>query len=434
MDYDLIVIGAGWAGFNAARRAKGLGLKVALIEKEKIGGTCLNRGCIPTKTLIHSARVHSLIKKSKTFGVEVSASPTINFTELQNRKTKLIEQLRQGMEFMLRGIDFFNEEARVLSANVVKLASRELSAKYIVLATGSEPASLKGLEFDGRRIVSSDEILNLSQLPPLLLIVGGGVIGCEFASLFSSLGSKVCLIEYMPQLLPGQDKEVAKKLETVFKKKGIQVMTSTDASSQNLAVYDLVLVCVGRKPKVKSLGLEGIGVELKEGRIFVDDYLKTSVSNIYAAGDCCSKVMLAHLAAEQGRLVAENIASSAKPKKVSALTVPSCIFTDPEVASIGLAEEEARQQGITLKINKAHFLGSGMAHILDETEGFVKLISDEKSGQLIGASIIGPKATELIGILSLALSANLKTEVVLETVFAHPTLSECIHDALKSNA
>ncbi len=429
MDYDLVVIGAGWAGFNAAVRAKELGLKVCLIEKGQIGGTCLNRGCIPTKALIQSAKVYSLTKKSDLFGIN-TVNPQINFPKIQERKEKLIQQLRSGMQFMLKGIDFLNGEAQILSPEELKVAEQIIKTKIILIATGSKPMEIPGLKFDGKKIISSDDILNLKEIPKSLLIIGGGVIGCEFASLFSILGTQVSIVELMPQLLPGIDKEVAKKLEAIFKKKAIKVNTNTDAQSVDLNNYDLVLLCIGRAPEIGSLDLNKIGIKLDKGRIVIDEYLKTSVSNIYAAGDCATKTMLAHFAAYQGRTVAENIANPDNPRKADNQNIPNCIFTDPEIASVGLSEENAKDKGIAIKINKFDFFGSGMAHILEETEGFVKIISDTKTNVILGAFIIGPRATELIGILTLAVSSRLKISQIQETIFAHPTLSESIHEAL----
>ncbi|MFA5411075.1 MAG: dihydrolipoyl dehydrogenase [Candidatus Omnitrophota bacterium] len=417
MDYDLAIIGAGWAGFNAGIRAKELGLKVALIEKGEIGGTCLNRGCIPTKTLIQSAKIYSLAKKSANFGVQVQ-NPQINFTEIQARKEKIIRQLTSGIEFMLKGIEVIKGEAKIVSANKIEVNGREVPAKFILIATGSRPVELKGLKFDGKKILTSDDILNLKEVPRSLLIVGGGVIGCEFASLFANLGAEVTVAEKMPRLLPGEDSEVARKLEQVFKKKKIKVSVNTDATALDLNDYSLVLVCVGRAPAEK---------------IIVDEYLRTQDPNVYAAGDCTGKIMLAHFAAYQGRIAAENIASGAPLKKADNTSIPNCIFTDPEIASVGLSEEGAKNKGLDISVRKFDFLGLGMARILDESEGFIKIISDNKTGQILGASIIGPRATELIGILTLAVQSRLKLRQVQETIFAHPTVSESITDALKGN-
>lgn len=431
MDYDLVIIGAGWAGFNAALRAKELGLRVLIIEKGQIGGTCLNRGCIPTKALIQSAKVYSLTKKSPTFGIEVAATPKVDFAKIQERKDKIIQQLRNNIQFMLKGIDVINASAEIISNKEIKVENKVIKTKSILIACGSKPMELMGLKFDGKKVISSDEILNLKTIPQSLLIIGGGVIGCEFASLFSCLGTKVTVAEKMPHLLPGLDTEVAKRLEAIFKKKGIKVNTNTDAASLDLKEYDLALLCVGRTPATQNLGLEKIGLNLERGKIIVDDYLKTNIADIYAAGDCTGGIMLAHFAAYEGSLAAENIAHPQAPKEMDAQAVPNCIFTDPEIAGVGLSEEDAKNKGTEIKINKFDFLASGMARILDETEGFIKIISDAKTEEVLGASIIGPRATELIGILTLAVSARLKTSQLKNTIFAHPTLSEAIGEALK---
>lgn len=428
--YDLSIIGAGWAGFNAALTARGLGLKVCLIEKAKIGGTCLNLGCIPTKTLIQSAKIFSLAKKSQKFGLE-AIGPKLNFNKAQERKENIVQQLGQGMQLMLEGIDFLNAEARILSNEEIKAGNQAIKTKFILIATGSRPVELSQFKFDAKRIISSDDILNLKETPNSLLIIGGGVIGCEFASLFSCLETEVTIVEKMPQLLPGEDREIAKKIETIFKKKGIKVNTNTDATTLNLKDYSLILVCVGRAPETKNLGLDTLGVKLDKGKIVVNEYLQTNVANIYAAGDSTGKLCLAHFAAYQGRIAAENIANPANLKKADNPNIPNCIFCDPEIASVGLNEEKARHKNIDIKVNKFDFLGSGMARILDETEGFLKIISDTKTEEVLGASIIGPRATELIAILTLAVSSRLKISQIRSTVFAHPTLSESIYEALK---
>jgi dihydrolipoamide dehydrogenase len=430
--YDLAVVGAGWAGFNAALRARQLGLKVALIEKDKVGGTCLNRGCIPTKALIQSAKIYSLNKKSANFGIE-AASPQINFLKIQERKDKIVQQLQSGMQFRLKGIDFVSGQAQIFSPEGLKVGNDIINTKFILVATGSRPLELGELKFDGKKIISSDDILNLKEIPKSLLIIGGGVIGCEFASLFSTFGSSVSIIELMPQLLPGIDKEVARKLENIFKKKGVKVSTGTDAKTVDLKDYDLVLLSIGRQPETKDLDPEKFGVRLEKGKILVDEYLKTSISNIYAAGDCTGKIMLAHFAAYQGCVAAVNIVHPDKPKKADNTNIPNCIFTEPEIASVGLSQEEALGQGQDVRIDKFDFIGSGMARILDETEGFVKIISDKQSEQILGASIIGPRATELIGILTLSLQSHLKISQIRDTIFSHPTLSESISEAVKTD-
>lgn len=432
MDYDLAIIGAGWAGFNAAIRAKKLGLKVALIEKSQIGGTCLNRGCIPTKTLLRSAKIYTLAKKTKIFGIE-TISPQLNFNEVQIRKNKIIQQLQKGMESMLSGIDFLQGEARILSSDTLEVNSRKINTQFILIATGSKPVELGDLRFDGKKIISSDDILNLKEIPRSLLIIGGGVVGCEFASLFSTFGSQVSIIELMPQLLPGMDKEIAKKIETVFKKRGIQVEANRDARTLDLKNYELVLLSIGRAPLIESLGLDKLDIQLEKKRIIVDEYLRTSIPNIYSAGDCASKTMLAHFAAYQGGVAAENIATPLHLRKIGDANIPNCIFTDPEIGSVGLGEEEAKNKGLDIKINKFDFLSSGMARILEETEGFIKIISDKRTDEILGASIIGPCATELIGILTVAMQSHLTASQIKGVILAHPTLSEGITGALKEN-
>lgn len=430
MNYDVAIIGSGWAGFNAALKAKSLGLKVCLIEKSQLGGTCLNKGCIPTKALIQSSKVYSLSKKSAIFGIN-SENTRFDYKKIQERKEKIIQQLRQGMQAMLKGIDFFNGEANLVSNNEIKIGSQSLKTNYIVIASGSKPTELTDFKFDKKKIISSDELLQIESVPSSLLIVGGGVIGCEFASLFSSLGSKVTVVELLPQLIPGADLEIAKKLEIIFKKKNIKVNTNTDAKSLSLDGFDLILVCVGRSANSQILGLEKIGVKLDKGKILVDEFLKTNIDNIFAAGDCTGKYMLAHYAAYQGCIAAENIASGLSLNKADNKNVPSCIFTDPEIAFIGLSEQEAVSRGLEIKVNKFDFLASGMARILDETEGFIKVISEKNNEEILGASIIGPKATELISIFGLAISNKLKLSHIRSTIFAHPSLSESIHEVVK---
>ena len=425
--YDLAIIGAGWAGFNACLRAKELGVKVCLIDTG-IGGTCLNRGCIPTKALIQSAKIYALLKKSSGFGIEQD-NLRINFSKIQERKNKIIQQLMLGMQSRLNGIDFIKSRAEIISAQEIKVDTGIIKTKFILIATGSRSVELPGLKCDALKIITSDQILALEQIPSSLLIIGGGVIGCEFASLFSALGSQVTIVEKLPQLLPGEDKEVAKRIEVIFKKKGIRVNTNADAALMDLNVFTWVLVCVGRTPEITGLGLERLKVSLEKNRVVVNDYLQTSVSNIYAAGDCTAQVMLAHFAAYQGRLAVENMFAQ-HSQGLGNPVIPACIFTDPEIASVGLNEEKALLAGLPIQVHKFDFLGSAMARIIDETEGFIKIISHRQTEEIIGATIIGPKATELIATLSVAVWAHLKVSQIRAMIFAHPTLSESLHDSM----
>ncbi|MFA5005287.1 MAG: dihydrolipoyl dehydrogenase [Candidatus Omnitrophota bacterium] len=427
--YDLAIVGAGWAGFNAALRAKELSLQSCLIDSEALGGVCLNQGCIPTKTFIQSAKVYSLVKKASLFGVE-SKEATFDLNKLIERKEKIIQQLSAGMRFSLKGVDLISARAGILSVNQIQAGDKIIQAKNIIIATGSLPMELPQLKFDHKKIISSTELLNLKDIPETLLVIGGGVIGCEFASLFSGLGSKVTLVEKCAQLLPGFDADISRKLENVFKKRGIEVKTNSEVSESDTADFTLSLLCVGRAPNPGDLGLEKIGVKLDRNTVVVNDYLATSVENIYAAGDCTGKLMLAHYAAYQGKLAVDNIMG--KKIKADNAVVPNCIFTDPQVSGVGLSQAEAQAKGLNIKISKFDFLGSGAARILDEADGFIKVISDKDTGCLLGASIIGPQACELSAVFGVAISAHLNTEGLRKMIFAHPTLSESVQDSLKS--
>jgi len=426
--YDLAVIGAGWAGFNAALKAKESGLKVCLIECGAIGGTCLNRGCIPTKALIASAKIYSLVKKSSTFGIE-SDNPRINFSKIQERKNKLIWDLAQGMQSRLGEIDFIKSAAEIVSEHEIKIDTGKLSANFILIASGSHPVELAQLKFDGVKIISSDQLLSLPSVPKSLLIIGGGVIGCEFASLFSALGAEVSVLEKLSMLLQGEDKEVSRKIEVIFKKKGIQVYTGADLSAVDLNVYEKVLVCVGREPNIFGLGLEKLGIKLDKKGIAIDDYLRTNIANIYAAGDCTAKVMLAHYAAYQGLSAVENMISDNKYEADNSV-VPACIFCDPEIASVGLNEEKAVAAGLSVKVFKFDFRASSMARIIDEPDGFIKVVVNRNSEEVVGGCIVGPRATELISILTMAVSLHLKVSQIRAVIFAHPTLSESVRESI----
>jgi len=425
--YDVAIIGAGWAGYNAAKLAQKAGLRIVIIEKDAVGGTCLNRGCIPTKAFIQSAKIFSSAKKAGTFGVSLQ-TPSVSFEAIQQRKETLVKQLRQGMDFMLRGIDLLKGSARLISNNQIRVDDTVIDAKNIIIASGSRSYELPGFTFDGKTVISSDDVLRLTKQPKSMLIIGGGVIGCEFAGFFAALGTKITVVEKMSQLIPGLDSDLSRKLEILFKKKGISVLTNTDAGLLDRTSFEKILVCVGRVPLLESLGLEEAGISIDKGKVAVDDYLRTSKPTVYAAGDCTGKLMLAHYAAYQGERAAWNCAHPDALKKVDNLVVPSCIFTDPEIATVGLTEKEAVNQGKHVGQAKFDFLASGMARILDETEGYVKIVYDIDSDVVLGASILGPRATELISVFSVVVTSKLTRRALKEFIFAHPTLSECIHE------
>jgi len=427
--YDLCVIGSGWAGFNASTRAAQLGASVCLIEKDEIGGVCLNHGCIPTKVLTKSSDILYSLKKSSGFGINTTAE--FNFTKVLERKRNIIEKLSKGLEHQLKvkNIHCINGEARLNSPTEISVNSEKMEAKNIIIATGSRPVELPSLKFDSKKILSSDNILEIDSPPKNLLIVGGGVIGCEFASIFSAFGSKVTIVEVMERILPTEDKETAKKLEILFKKRGIDILTKTSVESVQLDKFDKILVSVGRRPNTDGIGLEKIGVKKDRGGILVDEYLQTNIDNIFSVGDCIGGTLLAHVASYEGRLAAENIFGKHKPINYTA--TPNCIFTKPEIASVGVNEELAKLKNYSFKVVKFNFLASGMAHILDETDGFIKIIVDEKSEEVIGSTIIGPKATELITALTIVIRNKLKISQINDSIIAHPTLSEGIQEAAR---
>ena len=426
--YDLIIIGAGPAGVAAAEYAARNGFKTALIEKEALGGVCLNSGCIPTKTILHTTKLFSQFKKSSKFGITCAQGPEIDLSRLGQRVKEVNTQLRAGLDFLVKSnkIDLFNAEAGIVSPVQVKAGDKILETRHILIACGSKPIELPKIKFDGKKIISSSEALDIREVPKKLLIIGGGVIGCEFAEIFLSLGSLVEIVELTSNLLPGIDKEAARRIESVFKKKGVKLSLNTDASALNFTDYDKVLLCVGRAPY--SDCFPGLDIKKERSRILVNEYLQTSAPDIYAAGDCIGGYLLAHAASYEGRLSVQNMLSG-NTRKADYKAVPSCIFTNPEIACVGLSEEDARKKEREVVIKKFDFRALGMAYVFDETDGFVKIIAD-KEENILGASIVGHKASELIHVLALAVNNGLKLSQARDTIFAHPTVSEAIAETL----
>ncbi|MDD4910211.1 MAG: dihydrolipoyl dehydrogenase [Candidatus Omnitrophica bacterium] len=439
MDYDLAIIGAGWAGFSAAMYARENGLNTCLIEKDKIGGTCLNRGCIPTKAFVQSAKALSHLQKIPSFGVKPRGAQ-FDFQQAQNWRKAVIEKLSRGMDFRVKksGVDYIQGAAKIISPNEIEAANKKISAKFILVATGSRPARLPRLAYDSRRIVSSDHALEFTEVPEKLLIVGGGFIGCEFASIYGSFGSEVTIVEMLERLLPVEDAEASRKIESAFRKKKIKVLTKTDLFSLKLDEFDKVLVAIGRVADTEGLFDASLGIKTEKGRIVVDDHLRAGVGNIYSAGDASSSIQLAHLAAYEGRLAVRNMLNPDKPVKRDTRAVPTCIFTEPEVASVGLNEEAAKKAGINYLVKKLDFPANGMAQIMNETDGFIKILVEsgtgparDGAGRILGATIVGPSACELIALLTCAVNNNLSKDSIDNTIFAHPSLSELIQETLR---
>jgi dihydrolipoamide dehydrogenase len=444
---QVMVVGSGPGGYVAAIRAAQLGLGVAVVEKEALGGTCLNWGCIPTKAWIVSAHLYEMIRRAREFGIEVS-EPRIHWGLLLERKQKVVAQLTGGVRQLLAGrkVEILEGEARLTAPNRLAVgragATRELSADHVILATGAQAALPPGMKLDGERVITSQEALELSRQPRRLAVLGGGVVGTEFACFFAAIGTEVTLIEMLPRLVPAEDDEIAHALEREMKKRKIAVHTGTrveglaDAPGGAVSVrlsgggtveVDTVLVATGRRPCADGLGLEALGVARGDrGKIVVNDRLQTSLRNVYAIGDVTDVRQLAHFASAQGKAAAEIIAGH--PAQTNWRAVPSATFTSPEIASVGLTEREARAEGRDVRIGRFPFRAHGRNIADGELAGFVKLVADA-SGQLLGAHIIGARASELIHECALAIAADLDARHLAQAIHAHPTLTETLGEA-----
>jgi dihydrolipoamide dehydrogenase len=432
---DIVIIGSGWAGYSAARQAHALGLSAVIVERDLLGGTCLNRGCIPTKTLVQTAATLAYARLSTRFGFNLNADH-IDLEKIGSHTQKIVESIKQGMTAVLKqkGIPLVQGEAVFCDPHRIAVQGKEsIEAESIVVATGAEPIPLVSPPFDHKKIIDSQDALALKELPKKLLIIGGGVIGCEFAHIFNGLGSTVTIAELAEQLLPTAEAEIAQRVRSNFKKRSIEILLKTDATSLSLGSFDAVLVCIGRKPSTRSLGLDAAGIECERQRMVVDKHLRTTRAHIYGVGDSTSRFQLAHVAAYEGRLAVTNIhatRTNAALHSVDYRAIPSCIFTDPEIAFIGLSETEAAASGISTRTATFQFQANGMAHILEQTHGNMKLVLDKETDTLVGGFIIGPKASELINVLALAINTRIRARQIAETVFSHPSLSESISETL----
>lgn len=420
--YDIGILGGGPGGYVAAIRAAQLGGKVVLIEKDNIGGTCLNRGCIPTKAMLASAKILKHIKDAESFGLEVNDFK-VHLDKIIERKDHIVKQLTGGVNTILShyGVEIVKGTGKLISKTKISVALNDggeeiVEASNIIIATGSEASTIKSLGYDGIDVMTSTEILNLKELPKSLIIIGAGVIGCEFASIFSELGTQVVLVEALARVLPMVDEEISKRFAMILKKKKIMVQTGVmvkmvEKGNDGVAVYlnngkkliaDKVLIGIGRTLNSKGLGLEDIGVEVGDrGEIVTDKLMKTTVDNIYAIGDVNNKVLLAHAASAQSLQVVENIIKS-KSIEPDVSIVPNCIYTFPEISSVGLSEAEALSR-MEIRVGKFPFSACGKAVCIGEKDGFVKIIADADSDKVLGVHIIGPAATDLIAEAVLAL-------------------------------
>ncbi len=451
MEKRLIIIGGGPGGYVAAIRAAQLGFQVQVIERENMGGICLNWGCIPTKALLKSAEVLEYLQKAEEYGIQAT-TPQPNFPAIIKRSRAVADKMSRGVDFLMRKnkIDVLKGTARLLPDKRVEVSlpngkTQTLSAPHIILATGGRAAELPHIKIDHERIIGYREAMTLPQRPDKLLIIGAGAIGVEFGYFYATLGTQVTLVEALPHLLPREDEEVGKELEKLFRKKGITTFTSTQVTAiektskgikatlqtpkeQKQIEADLALLAIGIAPNTENLGLEALGIKTEKGRIIVDEFYRTNVPGIYAIGDVIPTPALAHVASMEGILCVEKIAGL-DPQPLDYSTIPSCTYCQPEIASMGLTEKAAREKGYEVKIGKFPYTASGKASAIGKNEGFVKLIFDARYGELLGAHIIGPNATEMIGELIVARRLETTGHELAKTIHPHPTLSEAIMEA-----
>jgi dihydrolipoamide dehydrogenase len=449
--HDLVVIGAGPGGYVAAIRAAQLGMNVACVEKEAaLGGTCLRIGCIPSKALLDSSEAFAKAKDGlDAHGVKISGVE-LDLATMMRRKDKDVKGLTAGVAslFKKNGVTHLRGAARIAAPGTVAVVGADeatLSAKHILIATGSEPTPLAGVEFDGRSIVSSEEGLSFPQVPQRLLVVGAGAIGLELGSVWARLGSKVKVVEFMDRIVPLMDKELGAALKKILDKQRLSFQLSASAKSASVSgeevhvtldaagktateSFDKVLVAVGRRPHTKGLGLEEIGVKLDgKGRVDVDEHFATSVPGIYAIGDVIRGPMLAHKAEEEGVACVETLAGQAGHVNYDA--IPNVVYTWPELASVGKTEEECAEQGREVKIGRFPFFANGRARAMEERDGLVKVIADAKTDRLLGVHILGPRASDLIAEAALAIEFGSSAEDLARTCHAHPTLPEAVKEA-----
>jgi dihydrolipoamide dehydrogenase len=448
---NLAVIGGGPAGYVGAIRGAQLGANVFLIEKEEVGGTCLNVGCIPTKVLTSAAHTFSMFKRADQFGLKIS-DVSLDLPQLMRKKQATVRKLVTGVKYLLRSnqVNIIAGTAKFLDRNTIEIEKKDktkekIKADCTLIATGSVPIKLPIPGIDSPGVIGSTEALTLEEIPEEFLIIGAGAIGCEFASIYHTFGSNVTIVEMLPQILPMEDEEIALSQKRLWEKAGVKIyagsrvtqitsrpdgkkIVTISTSEKEIEVKaDKILVSVGRKANLNGLAVENIELGLEKGNIVVDEFMKTNIPNMYAAGDCIGGYLLAHVASMEAEVAVEN--ALGENIKMDYLSVPRCTFTYPEIASAGLTEKEAKDKGIRTKVGRFPFMANGRALAENESEGLVKIIADE-SGKIVGAHILGNRATDLIAELTLAIKMQAKAEDIIETTHAHPTLPEAIREAV----
>lgn len=446
MKYDIIVIGSGPGGYVAAIRASQLGKKVAIVEKAELGGVCLNWGCIPTKALLKSAQVFSYCKNAAHYGVAIDGDVKPDFEKIVARSRTVADTMSKGVAFLMKknNIDILTGFGRLAGEGRVDVEGTLYEADAIILATGARPRQMPFMPIDGQHVISSKEALTLPRLPQSMIVVGSGAIGSEFACLYASLGVKVTVVEYMPQMMPLEDEEVAKTMERSFRKMRATVLTSTTVKAVRVVdgacevdiegkkgaetlSAEVVLSAVGIKSNIENIGLEELGISVERDKIVVDEHYQTSAQGVYAIGDIIATPALAHVASAEAIHCVEHICGL-QPDAVDYSTIPSCVFTSPEVASVGMTEQQARDKGIDYKVGRFPFTASGKATAAGDRDGFVKLIFDEQE-RLIGAHMVGATVTEMLGEPTLAKRLGATAHAIAKTIHSHPTMHEGLMEA-----
>ncbi len=448
--FDVAVLGGGSAGYVGAIRGAQLGLRVAVIEKEKVGGTCLHRGCIPTKSFLHGSELAHTIKEAATFGLRTNPAQ-IDWPQVLKRKDAVVNQLHRGVEFLLKKnkVAVFKGEGIVEAQDRIRIKGNgtTVSARHLILATGSQPKSLPGLPLDGDQVITSDHAVTLAQIPKSVLIVGAGAVGVEFACVYNGFGSEVTLVEFLPTLVPQEDQEVGQQLARILSKRGVRVLTGAQVQPHTLKRGDgqisvaakvgdqtqtiaaeRLLVAVGREGITQGVGLEKLDIQIEKGFVRTDEHYRTGHPRVYAAGDVIGNYLLAHVAFYECMHAMEHIAGK-DPKPLDYSRVPRATYSYPQVASLGLSEQQASEKGFKLKVGKFPLLGNAKSVILGETEGFVKIISDADSGDLLGVFILGPNASELISEAALAKLLESTPWEIGASIHPHPSVSESVGEA-----
>ncbi len=458
MAYDVVVLGSGPGGYVAAIRASQLGLKTAIIERESLGGICLNWGCIPTKALLKSAQVYEDIKHAKDFGIEASGKQ--DFPAVIKRSRGVADKMSKGVAFLMRknkidvimGFGTFKAKGQ-LEVKAADGKTQVVEGKHIIIATGARSRELPNLRQDGKKVIGYREAMSLPQQPKSLIVVGSGAIGVEFAYFYYSMGTKVTIVEFLPRIVPVEDEEISKELEKVYKKYGIDIYVSSEvtsvdtsgngvkakvktASGEIVLEADILLSAVGIASNIEGIGLEALGVKTDKGKVSVDKFYNTNVAGIYSIGDCAPGQALAHVASKEGIICVENIAFNEKkythaPEPIDYNNVPGCTYCTPEIASVGFTENQAKEAGYEVKVGKFPLSASGKASAAGHTEGFIKVIFDAKYGEWLGTHMIGYNVTEII--IETVVGRKLETTYneVLNSLHPHPTISESVKDAIE---